>query len=90
MDDNGSPTSKGFFDSTLTSPFVKVEGAKDLYVGFASHYKQEGTQTAEVTAVFDNGKQQVLVYDTKAASDNKNGHVLNKYEVKSIKVPEYA
>ncbi|MED4635548.1 metallophosphoesterase [Peribacillus frigoritolerans] len=90
-DDNGSPASKGFFDSTLTSSSVKVEGAKDLYVGFASHYKQEGTQTAEVTAVFDNGeKQQVLVYDNKASSDNKNEHVLNKYEVKSIKVPEDA
>ncbi|PKF86516.1 hypothetical protein CW306_20375 [Bacillus sp. BA3] len=90
-DDNGSPAAKGFFDSTLTSPTVKVDDAKELYLGFASHYKQEGTQTAEVTAVFDNGeKQQVLVYDNKAASDNKNGHVLNKYEVKSINVPEDA
>jgi len=88
-DDFGSPASKGYFDSTLTSPSVKVEGGQTLSLGFASHYKQEGIQTAEVTAVFDNGeKQQVLIYDNQSTSDNKNGHVLNKYEVKPIHVPE--
>jgi hypothetical protein len=62
-----------------------------LSLGFASHYKQEDIQTAEVTAVCDNGeKQQVLIYNNKGDSDNRNGHVLNKYEVKSINVPEGA
>lgn len=90
-DDNGSPASKGYFDSTLSSPSVKVKGGQNLSLGFASHYKQEDIQTAEVTAVFDNGeKQQVLIYDNKSTSDNRNGHVLNKYEVKSINVPEGA
>lgn len=90
-DDNGSPASKGYFDSTLSSPSVKVKGGQNLSLGFASHYKQEDIQTAEVTAVFDNGeKQQVLIYDNKSTSDNRNGHVLNKYEVKSINVPEDA
>ncbi|GAA0434036.1 hypothetical protein GCM10008934_24350 [Virgibacillus salarius] len=90
-DDNGSPASTGYFDSTLTSPSIKVKGDQNLSLGFASHYKQEGIQTAEVTAVFDNGeKQQVLIYDNKSTSDNGNSHVLNKYEVKSINVPEEA
>ncbi|WP_257350898.1 metallophosphoesterase [Pseudalkalibacillus decolorationis] len=90
-DDTGSPASTGLFDSTLTSPKIEVKGGQDLNLGFASHYKQEGAQTAEVTATFDNGeKQQVLIYNGNSASDNAGGHVLNKCEMKKIRVPDNA
>lgn len=90
-DDYGSPASKGYFDSSLISPAVSVTGGQDLYLGFATHYQQEGNQTAQVTVTFDNGQQQtVLKYDGNSASDNKGGHVLNKYETRKIQVPQGA
>ena len=90
-DDYGSPASKGYFDSSLISPEVSVTGGQELYLGFATHYQQEDNQTAQVIATFDNGQQQtILKYDGNTASDNKGGHVLNKYETRKIQVPQDA
>ena len=90
-DDYGSPASKGYFDSSLISPTVSVTGGQELYLGFASHYKQEDNQTAQVILTFDNGQQQTIVkYDGNVASDNHGDHVLNKYETRKIQVPQDA
>jgi len=52
-DDRGAPTSTSTFDSTLTSAAIPIAtGQKDLFVGFASHYRQEGSQKADVVVEF--------------------------------------
>ncbi|MGE5701373.1 MAG: metallophosphoesterase [Clostridia bacterium] len=90
-DDYGSPASKGQFDSTLISPDIEVAGGESLYLGFASHYRQEGDQTAMVEVAFDNGeKQTLLVYNGTQSADNQGVDRMNTYEVREIKVPEGA
>ncbi|GAA3118847.1 alkaline phosphatase family protein [Streptosporangium carneum] len=55
-DDKGSPSSKGRFDSTLTSNEVTLPQGKDkVYLGFASHYRREAPQKGQVTVSFDGG-----------------------------------
>ncbi|MBM7588039.1 3',5'-cyclic AMP phosphodiesterase CpdA [Bacillus pakistanensis] len=90
-DDKNSPASKGFFDSTLTSPAISIEGKSEMFIGFASHYKQEGIQKAEVTATFNTGdEKRVLLYSNDNSSDNSGQHTLNKYETRAIQVPKGA
>lgn len=90
-DDNGSPSNSGYFDSTLSSPEIDVTGGKELYLGFASHYRQEDDQTALVTVTFDNGEKQTLLrYDKQKDSDNAGGDLLNTYVTREINVPEEA
>ncbi|MBM7716583.1 hypothetical protein JOC94_003604 [Bacillus thermophilus] len=90
-DDQGSPASQGQYDSTLVSPKMNVNGGDTLDLSLDTHYRQEGVQTALITAKFDTGEeQQVLRYDHNENSDNKGIDVLNKTEIKKIKVPDQA
>lgn len=90
-DDHGSPAAKGYFNSTLISPVINVVGGQELFLGFASHYRQEGGQTATVEVTFDNGqKQQVLLYNSDSNSDNNGRDMLNKHEIRKIQVPDGA
>ncbi|MFB7942015.1 phosphocholine-specific phospholipase C [Streptomyces sp. NPDC056049] len=73
-DDTGSPSSRGTFDSTLTTPAVAIpSGTPTLYLGFDSHYRQESPQEAEVTVVFDTGATSRVLHYSSAASGNTNG-----------------
>ncbi|MFC9492306.1 NEW3 domain-containing protein, partial [Streptomyces hydrogenans] len=73
-DDTGSPSSRGTFDSTLTTPAVEIPaGTPTLYLGFDSHYRQESPQEAEVTVVFDTGATSRVLHYSSAPSGNTNG-----------------
>nr|WP_272952022.1 NEW3 domain-containing protein [Streptomyces filamentosus] len=73
-DDTGSPSGRGTFDSTLTTPPVAIPaGTPTLYLGFDSHYRQESPQEAEVTVVFDTGATSRVLHYSGAASGNTNG-----------------
>ncbi|MGC9499989.1 phosphocholine-specific phospholipase C [Streptomyces sp. WG7] len=72
-DDNGGPSGRGRFDSTLTSPAVTVPpGTPTLHLGFDSHYRQESPQEAEVTVEFDSGGKVRLLHYSAATSGNTN------------------
>lgn len=72
-DDHGSPSSRGRFDSTLTSPAVAIPaGTSTLYLGFDSHYRQESPQEAEVTVAFDTGQPVQVLHYSSATSGNTN------------------
>ncbi|MFJ5841760.1 phosphocholine-specific phospholipase C [Streptomyces shenzhenensis] len=72
-DDTGSPSGRGRFDSTLTTPAVAVpSGTSTLHLGFDSHYRQESPQEAEVTVVFDTGEPVRLLHYSSATSGNTN------------------
>ncbi|MFJ2953962.1 phosphocholine-specific phospholipase C [Streptomyces sp. NPDC087270] len=89
-DDTGSPSSKGRFDSTLSSPAVAIpSGTAELYLGFDSHYRQEAPQTATVTAAFDTGEETVLLTYSGAATgnDNAGGDAENQLITRKIAVP---
>ncbi|MEW2293033.1 phosphocholine-specific phospholipase C [Streptomyces sp. NPDC006743] len=75
-DDTGSPSARGRFDSTLTSPPVPVpSGTATLYLGFDSHYRQESPQEAEVTVEFDTGAPVRLLHYSGASTGSTNqGH----------------
>lgn len=72
---------EGQFDSTLISPSYKVKGGKQATLSFASNYKVDGPQSAEVFISFDNGEP-VLV---KSYEKDFNG-----VEKLSIDVPKKA
>ncbi|MFF9144998.1 phosphocholine-specific phospholipase C [Streptomyces sp. NPDC014861] len=72
-DDKGSPSSRGTFDSTLTTPPVEIPaGTPTLHLGFDSHYRQESPQEAEVTVVYDTGATSRVLHYSSAASGNTN------------------
>lgn len=72
-DDTGSPSGRGRFDSTLTTPAVAIPpGTSTLHLGFDSHYRQESPQEAEVTVVFDTGEPVRLLHYSSATSGNTN------------------
>ncbi|MET8567532.1 phosphocholine-specific phospholipase C [Streptomyces sp. NPDC004783] len=72
-DDTGSPSARGRFDSTLTSPAVTIPaGTTTLYLGFDSHYRQESPQEAEVVLEFDSGATARLLHYSSASSGNTN------------------
>ncbi|MFF0966033.1 phosphocholine-specific phospholipase C [Streptomyces sp. NPDC003703] len=72
-DDTGSPSGRGRFDSTLTSPAVALPaGTATLHLGFDSHYRQESPQEAEVTVEFDSGEKVQLLHYSSAATGNTN------------------
>ncbi|MEV0246776.1 alkaline phosphatase family protein [Nocardia sp. NPDC050712] len=54
---------RGRFNSRLVAPPVPVADATTLTLGFASHYRKHGGETAAVTVSFDDGPpQRVLTY----------------------------
>ncbi|MDX3070862.1 NEW3 domain-containing protein [Streptomyces sp. MI02-7b] len=72
-DDTGSPSGRGRFDSTLTTPAVAIPaGTSTLHLGFDSHYRQESPQEAEVTVEFDTGQKSRVLYYSSATSGNTN------------------
>ncbi|WP_431961517.1 phosphocholine-specific phospholipase C [Actinacidiphila sp. bgisy160] len=72
-DDTGSPSGRGRFDSTLTTPAVTIpSGTSTLHLGFDSHYRQESPQEAEVTVAFDTGDPVRLLHYSSATSGNTN------------------
>ncbi|MGW3661386.1 phosphocholine-specific phospholipase C [Streptomyces sp. NPDC005151] len=72
-DDTGSPSGRGRFDSTLTTPAVTIpSGTSTLHLGFDSHYRQESPQEAEVTIEFDTGAKVQLLHYSSATSGNTN------------------
>ncbi|WP_327250500.1 phosphocholine-specific phospholipase C [Streptomyces sp. NBC_01244] len=72
-DDTGSPSGRGTFDSTLTTPAVAIPaGTGTLHLGFDSHYRQESPQEAEVTVEFDTGVTSRVLHYSGAASGNTN------------------
>ncbi|MER7764554.1 phospholipase C, phosphocholine-specific [Streptomyces sp. NPDC097619] len=73
-DDTGSPSARGRFDSTLTTPPVEIPaGTPTLHLAFDSHYRQESPQEAEVTVTFDTGATTRVLHYSSAASGNTNG-----------------
>lgn len=48
-------TFSGSYDSTLVSPSYPVAGKSTVTVRFTTYYRQEGSQTAQVLAVWDGG-----------------------------------
>lgn len=70
-DDKDSPSAKGVFDSTLTSkPVALPSGLSQVHIGFASHYRQDGTQKAQVTVSFDGGAPTtILTLDADAENE---------------------
>ncbi|ELZ95837.1 hypothetical protein C440_06092 [Haloferax mucosum ATCC BAA-1512] len=90
-DDTDSPASEGTFDSTLVSKSIDLPDEASVYLGFASHYRQEDGQTADVVVSFDTGDEQtVLHYDGAADSDNGGDDVRNAYPVVEVSVPDGA
>ncbi|MFD3454519.1 phosphocholine-specific phospholipase C [Streptomyces sp. NPDC058691] len=72
-DDTGSPSGRGRFDSTLTTPAVAIPaGTPTLHLGFDTHYRQESPQEAEVTVEFDTGQKSRVLYYSSATSGNTN------------------
>ncbi|WSM88544.1 NEW3 domain-containing protein [Actinacidiphila glaucinigra] len=72
-DDTGSPSGRGRFDSTLSTPAVTIpSGTSTLHLGFDSHYRQESPQEAEVTVTFDTGAPVRLLHYSSATSGNTN------------------
>ncbi|MDX3098347.1 NEW3 domain-containing protein [Streptomyces sp. ME19-03-3] len=72
-DDTGSPSGRGRFDSTLSSPAVAIpSGTSTLHLAFDSHYRQESPQEAEVTVTFDTGDPVRLLHYSSATSGNTN------------------
>ncbi|MFI6848132.1 hypothetical protein ACIBJD_26445 [Kitasatospora sp. NPDC050467] len=68
-DEWADKTFKGGYDSTLVSPEYPVAGLSSVPVSFTTHYQQEGSQTAQVLAVWDGGTPVVV----KSCSAQTNG-----------------
>ncbi|TCO59520.1 alkaline phosphatase family protein [Actinocrispum wychmicini] len=88
-DDKGSPSAKGNFDSTLVSkPFDIPAGLTKAYLGFASHYRQDGPQKATVSVSFDGGQDKVVrSYGPDAGSDNQGKDLENDFVSLGVDVP---
>jgi len=71
-DDRNRPSASGRFHSVLRAPQVLVPAGTALYLSFDSHYRQEGTQKAEVRASWNGRAAEVLMrYDSTASSANR-------------------
>lgn len=88
-DDRGSPTAATTFDSTLSGEPVAIPaGTGTLYIGFASHYRQEGNQKADVTVSFNGATPStVLHYGSSATDANAGADAQNAYVTRSVAVP---
>ncbi|WP_436774796.1 alkaline phosphatase family protein [Yinghuangia sp. YIM S09857] len=88
-DDKNSPSSRGRYDSTLTStPLALPAGLGKAYLGFASHYRQEGAQKAEVTVSFDGGAPvKVLSLGPDSSDANVGSDALNAFYSLGVDVP---
>lgn len=88
-DDKDSPASKGPYDSALTSKPIDLPAGKDkVHLGFASHYRQESPQRAQVTVSFDGGAPvKVLSLGPDATDANKGGDAVNEFYSLPVGVP---
>ncbi|SER58125.1 alkaline phosphatase family protein [Actinokineospora terrae] len=78
-DEWSDKATSGTYTSALTSPAVSVAGKRTLKVGFSSHYRKEGNETATVTVSFDGGAARTALTYT--------GDAIAKIESLSIAVP---
>ncbi|MBM7772816.1 hypothetical protein JOD54_003020 [Actinokineospora baliensis] len=78
-DEWSDKATSGTFTSALTSPAVSVSGKATLKVGFSSHYRKEGGETATVTVSFDGGAAKTVLTYT--------GDAIAKIEALSVAVP---
>ncbi len=88
-DDLNTPSASGFFNSTLSSPPIRVAAGQQLYLYFDSHYRQENEQQAQVSVSFNGEPSSVLLtYNEKSSSDNHGGDKENEHVVLAIPAPE--
>ncbi|PPK64374.1 alkaline phosphatase family protein [Actinokineospora auranticolor] len=81
-DEWSDKSTSGTFNSALTSPAYPVAGKSTAKVGFSSHYRKEGAETATVTVSFDGGAPTtVLTY---------SGDAVAKIESLTVAVPSGA
>ncbi|MCP2261630.1 Type I phosphodiesterase / nucleotide pyrophosphatase [Streptoalloteichus tenebrarius] len=59
-DEFADRTGGGSFDSTLVSTAYPVDGKASVTLRFVTHYRQEGSQKAEVLVSFDGGPDQLV------------------------------
>ncbi|MFF2040390.1 alkaline phosphatase family protein [Kitasatospora sp. NPDC058170] len=59
-DEWADKTFKGSYDSTLVSPSYPVAGLGTVNVSYTTYYQPEGSQTAQVLAVWDGGTPTVV------------------------------
>ncbi|WP_395360769.1 alkaline phosphatase family protein [Streptomyces sp. YH02] len=59
-DEWADKTFSGTYDSTLVTPAYGVSGAARVTLDFTTFYRQEGSQTAQVQAVFNGGTPTVV------------------------------
>ncbi|GAA3009902.1 alkaline phosphatase family protein [Actinokineospora diospyrosa] len=78
-DEWSDKATSGAFNSALTSPAVTVSGKATLKIGFSSHYRKEGNETATVTVSFDGGAAKTALTYT--------GDAIAKIEALSVAVP---
>ncbi|GLW94549.1 alkaline phosphatase family protein [Actinokineospora globicatena] len=78
-DEWSDKSTTGTFTSALTSSAVPVAGKTTLKVGFSSHYRKEGAETATVTVSFDGGTPRTLSTYT--------GDTIAKIESLSTSIP---
>ncbi|WP_026425366.1 alkaline phosphatase family protein [Actinokineospora inagensis] len=78
-DEWSDKSTSGTFNSSLTSPTVSVAGKSTLKIGFSSHYRKEGNETATVSVSFDGGATRTVSTYT--------GDVTAKIESLSAAVP---
>ncbi len=89
--DVGDPSSRGTFDSALSSPPFSVAGRSSVRLRFGSHYRQDGSQKAVVEVSFDGGAGvTVLRYGPDATDANAGGDVISRIESLPVTVPRGA
>ncbi len=67
----------GIYETSLISPAIDVNGVSRIRIAFDSHYWQEDTQQATLTAVFDSGDSvELLAYGPGSAGEEKNLHLV--------------
>ncbi|GLZ42988.1 alkaline phosphatase family protein [Actinokineospora sp. NBRC 105648] len=69
----------GSFNSSLTSPAYPVAGKSTATIGFSSHYRKEGNETATVSVSFDGGAARTVLTST--------GDAIAKIESLRVAVP---
>ncbi|WP_018682064.1 alkaline phosphatase family protein [Actinokineospora enzanensis] len=78
-DEWSDKSTSGTFNSALTSPAYPVAGKSTATIGFSSHYRKEGAETATVTVSFDGGTPRTVLTYT--------GDAIAKVESLTVAVP---